>query len=227
MTEIRFDGIVVMDGRSDVIPVANIIRYGTVRDIDKGEKRDRRSIKRDVINLEAHNPDITGAMIDAVNTLNTLFEARPDDDRYIWNKVLIKSVHLRRGLGLYNKAIVASLGGILAQGGQDGVDGRSRWLDVAGEYITKREVDDIVSSIENGQITSLDAIKERFETFAQHYTDYAYSWAVGVLEQLLGHTPSATAIREAIESGRRSQEDLDAKAQSDKQRACSMDMAVG
>ena len=50
--------LVEKEGRSVLMPGANLTSYGAVRDIEKWPARDRRTIRRDVINFEEYNPYI-------------------------------------------------------------------------------------------------------------------------------------------------------------------------
>ena len=64
--------LIEKEGRTTLMPGANLTSYGAVRDIEKWPARDRRERKRDVINFEEYNPYITEAMLRAVDTLHTL-----------------------------------------------------------------------------------------------------------------------------------------------------------
>ena len=90
------------------MPGANLTSYGAVRDIEKWPARDRRERKRDVINFEEYNPYITEAMLRAVDTLHTLAEEDPDAPSYVYRKAVIRAAALKRGIGLYNKFVVAA-----------------------------------------------------------------------------------------------------------------------
>lgn len=219
--------LVEQEGRSCLMPGANLTSYGTVRDMAKWPERDRRTLRRDRINFEAHNPYLAGGMIDAVNTLNSLEEARPDADNYIHNHATIKSVQLRRGLKLYNRAIVASLGAMLQEAEAGDRDGSGRWSDLAGQYVPRREVRRLLDELEAGEVSSLAEIEARFERLAADYPRYARNWAEGVLAQLLGHTPSPEEIAEAIAAGQNAREALAKSADDDRARDCSPEMAVG
>ena len=222
-----FSYLVEQDGRSALMPGANLTSYGTVRDIGKWPERDRRTVKRDRINFEEDNPYLAGGMIDAVNTLNSLAEAHPDAESYVHNHALIRSTQLQRGLKLYNKAIVASLGAMLRNGEPGRADGTGRWNDVAGQYVPRREVKRILDAIANGGIDSLEGIDRAFDRIAADYDHYARSWAEGVLAQLLGHAPSPEEIAEAVTAGERTRETLHKSAEDDRARDCSPAMAVG
>ena len=97
-----FSYLVEQDGRSALMPGANLTSFGAVRDIEKWPARDRRSVKRDVISFDEYNPYITGAMLQAVDILHSLQEQDPDAPVFTHNKTLIRSAALQRGLKLYN-----------------------------------------------------------------------------------------------------------------------------
>lgn len=219
--------LIEKEGRTVLMPGANLTSFGAVRDIEKWPARDKRQVKRDVINFEEYNPYIASAMLRAVDTLHTLSDEDPDALYYNYRKAVIRSATLRRGIGLYNKALVAALGAMLGKGNfTPGCNGTGRWLDIAGQYITKREVEEILSDIDNGALTSSEQIDGRFHRFAARYDDYAYNWAATVYARLLGHTPTAEEIAEAIEAGANAHAAMRRTTDADRERDCSLDMAV-
>ena len=191
--------LVEKEGRSVLMPGANLTSYGAVRDIEKWPARDRRTIRRDVINFEEYNPYITSGMLRAVDTLHAIAEEDPDAPTYVHQKAIIRAAALKRGIGLYNRFIVAALGAMLDRGeSAERYDGSGRWLDIAGQYITKREVEAILDAIDHGELASPEEVDNRFRVFSVHYDDYAHSWAEGVYASLLGHIPTVAEIEEAI-----------------------------
>ncbi len=226
----------VDDGdRSVLMPGANLVSYGTYRDIGKWAARDRRMVKRDQINFEEHNPYITGLMVTAVNTIHTLRDKDPDADQYMWNRVIVKPAHLKRGLGLYNKAIASSLGAMLESGVTkvEGTTpdpmycGEGTWIDVAGQYITSRAVEEMISAVESGDIQKLSDIDAIFADFGDNYKSYAYSYAHWLLSGLLGHVPCEAEITDTIRSSESSRESLAKMIESDGKKDCNMSMSVG
>lgn len=214
--------------RTFLLPAVNLTSYGTVRDLEKWPQRDRRQVMRDVINFEAHNPYTTGSMMRAVEILHSLEELNPDSPVYSYNRVQIRAAALQRGITLYNRAIVASLGMMLARGTTEAhYNGSGRWVDMAGQYIAKTVVERLLDSIERGEITSLTAIDNELRVFAIHYDDYAHSWAEQVYASLLGHLPTDEEIREAIEAGRNAQEKMLHLTEIDRKRDYAPEMAVG
>ncbi len=218
-------------GRSILMPGANLVSYGTCRDIQKWAARDRRMVKREVINFEEHNPYITSMMVAAVNTIHTLRDENPNADEYMWNRVVVKPAHLKRGLGLYNKAIVSSLGEMLSygDGAQPDVEysGEGSWIDAAGQYLSSQVVETMISEVEGGEITSLEGIDRVFAEFGDNYKSYVYSYAYWLLTGLLGHVPTQAEVADAIESAKGSRESLRVMAQSDMKKDCGMNMSGG
>lgn len=219
--------LIEKEGRSMLMPGANLTSFGAVRDIEKWPARDRRRLGRDVINFEEYNPYVTGAMLQAVDMLHTLRDQDPDAPLYAYNKVQIRSTALQRGLKLYNKAILAALGAMLAKGRSvEGYDGGGRWIDVAGQYITRRACREILDAVDRGELATLDEVDNRFRVFFVHYDDYAHNWAEQIYASILGHAASAEEIAQAVEAGRNAHAALRSTTDADRERDCSMDMAV-
>jgi len=215
------------EGRSYLMPGANLTSYGTVRDLEKWPARDRRTVQRDVIDFEEHNPYTTGAMLRAVDTLRRLQEKAPKAEQYICGKTVIRSTALARGVKLYDKAIVAALGAMLDGGEPNGrYDGTGRWTDMAGQYIAKREAEAIMADIEAGRLRSFEEIDNRFRVFHVHYAEYARSWADQLYASLLGHAPTPEEVADAIEAGRNAQAAMRRTTDADRDRDCSPELAV-
>lgn len=226
-SEFPYSYLIEKDGRSMLMPGANLTSYGAVRDIEKWPIRDKRQIKRDRINFEEHNPYICQSLVVAVNILNSLREQEPDAEIYTYKKVFIRPTLLGRGIRLYNKAIVASLGEMLSRGSlKEGLCGSGRWIDMAGQYITKSAVERILGDIDNKAITSTDQIETALSQFMESYDDYAHSWAIELYEALLGHKPTAEEISEAIKAGCNVHKAMRQTTESDRLRDCSLEMAI-
>ena len=221
-----FSYLLEQEGRSALLPAANLSSYGTVRDIEKWRQRDRRSVRRDLINFETWNPFVGNALAAGLDALNRLYENNPDAQNFIHNSVHIKLTGLRRGLQRYEQALKATLGDLLTRGG-DGCDGRGAWIDAAGLYLTRSYMEQLLDAIEQGAVVSPEALTERLRAFADRYDDYARSWALDLLAQRLGHRPDAGAIERAVAEGKQAQQALQRLAEADKAFDCSLDMAVG
>lgn len=219
--------LIEKEGRSTLMPGANLKSYGLVRDIEKWPKRDKRRLKRDCINFEEYNPYIGQSLIAALTTLNRLREEEPEAELFNYKRVFIQRAILMRGVKLYQKAIVASLGDLLTRGKLNAAcDGRGRWLDMAGQYIAKSYVEQLIAEIEQGEITSTEQIDERFRQFLAHYDDYAHHWALCAYEELRGRLPGEREVEDLITAGRNAHAALRELTDEDRRKDCSMEMAV-
>lgn len=222
-----FSYLLEKEGRSVLLPGVNLTSYGTVRDLEKWPARDRRTVGRDVINFEAHNPYITGLLLQAVDRLHRLQEEHPEAEVYLHHRVQIRASAAQRGIKLYNKAIVASLGAMLARGTRRAqYDGTGRWLDVAGQYITQREVERIAAAIECGELAGSEAVDNAFRCFHLHYDDYARSWAEAVYGGMLGHAPTAEEVADAVTAGANARAAMARTTDADRDGDCSPEMAI-
>ena len=107
-----FSYLLEQEGRSALLPGANLSSYGTVRDIEKWRQRDKRSAGRDLINFETWNPFVGNALAAGLDALRTLYDSNPDAQSFIYNSVHIKLTGLRRGIQRYEQALAATLGGV-------------------------------------------------------------------------------------------------------------------
>ncbi len=226
-SDFPFSYLVESDGRSLLMPASNLTSYGTHRDMEKWAKRDRRVRQRDVINYEKHNPYLTGAMVRAVNTMHTLEEQNPSAEEYMWQRVVIRRSMMRRGLGLYNKAIASSLGDMLSRGSLIEGYPQGEWVDVAGAYLPMSLLKELIDEISQQRITRLGEIDNRFQEIAANYDNYAYSYAHTLLTQLMGEVPTAEVIASTIEAAKSSAQELDRQIKKDLDSDNSLSMAVG
>ncbi len=214
--------------RSSIIPGISLTSYGTRRDIDKWVARDRRKVFRDVINFEEFNPYLTYSMVNAVNTLHTLRDRDSEADEYMWERVVISRAHLRRGIDLYNKAIVASIGDMLSRGeliNETNISGS--WIDLSGGYYPLAFVDALEDSIESGEVDSFEAVDTTFKAFSAQYDSYAHTWAFELLGQLIGHTPTEEDVAAAKESAKVKMAELATQVERDKESDCDRTKAIG
>ncbi len=226
-SDFPFSYLIEDGGRSLLMPASNLTSYGTRRDMAKWPERDRRVRRRDVINYEDQNPYLTSAMVRAVNVIHSLEEQNPTADEYMWQRVVIRRSLMRRGLGLYNKAIAAALGRMLSVGRLIEANPQGEWVDVAGAYLPMSLLQELIDDISAGRITRLSEIDGRFYEVSQNYDNYAYSYAYTLLSQLLSSAPTEEQIASTISSAESSAEEIERQVMSDMKRDCDISMAVG
>ena len=202
-----------------LIPAHNLVSYGTVRDIAKWPKRDKRKAsKHDIVNFEECNPFIAERIIAGLNTLKEL-GAKEIVEYYNYGRMRIKASMLRRGVKLYSLARSKFLGTMIgAERSGKQVDGSGHWIDVAGEYMPSSAMERLLADIENGTLATTAAIAERFATENSLYADYAYSWAIDKLTSFVGHTPTEEELSRVVEMGQEAARELKAMAEKDKEK---------
>ena len=225
--DMPYSYIIEKDGETLLMPALSLKSYGTVRDIQKWKARDKRKVKRDVINFEEFNPFITGKMLRGVDTLNRMYENDPEAKEYVYNRTTIRATMLTRGIKMYNSAIAASLGVMLREGNYlAGEFDGTEWIDVAGQYMPLGSVEKILSHITTSKC-SLEDVDRLFGEAAANYDDMAAAYAYNILAEMMCHTPSEDEIQEVIASADRIIERMREVTDADRLRDESLDMMVG
>lgn len=198
--------LVEKEGDSYLMPARNLTSYGTVRDLAKWAKRDkRRGTKRDNINFEECNPYIAVRFAKAIATLKQLIgpEGIEGPDIINWGRMKISRKAAYQGKALYTEALYKYLAEMLTKGGaREDISGRGHWIDCGGQFMPHSEMAKILDRLEAGDIDSPEGLKAAFDHIMDNYDDYAYDWAVGAVGDMLSHTPSAEELQEVIRLGR-------------------------
>ena len=210
-----------------LLPAMALTSYGTVRDTEKWQKRDKRTLKRDNIHFDEFNPFLTGRMLRGVDALTRMKERDPEAKSFTYNRTTIKASMLERGIKLYNSAIAASLGVMLSKGdfSKEIADG-SEWIDVAGEYMPLSVVESIMRRVAAGEL-SLEQIDECFDAVMEHYRDMSAAYAYDILSSLYGHPLDAEEVASAIVRSESIIASMRATTDADRRRDSGMDMMVG
>ena len=225
--DMPYSYIIEKDGETLLMPALSLKSYGTVRDIQKWKARDKRKVKRDVINFEEFNPFITGKMLRGVDTLNRMYENDPEAKEYVYNRTTIRATMLTRGIKMYNSAIAASLGVMLREGNYLAIEADgTEWIDVAGQYMSLGSLEKILSHITTTECT-LEDVDRLFGEVAARYNDMAAAYAYNVLAEMMCHAPSEEEIQEIIASADRIIERMREVTDADRLRDESLDMMVG
>ncbi|MCC8018628.1 MAG: DUF4954 family protein [Rikenellaceae bacterium] len=205
-------------GKSSLHPAANLRSYGTHRDLQKWPARDRRLVNRtDRINQSEHNPYLAVKVSRALEICRRL-ASREGVETHSYNRVRIKNVVLKRGIQLYELALDAAVGTILAEGREREVLPCGEWVDAAGMYLPRTEMERILDMLEEGRFGTVAALETELDSIHNSYRDHAYAWALAELAKITGREPSPEDIGAAIERGRAASESLTAMRTEDAQR---------
>ncbi len=215
-----FSYLMDSEGKSYLLPGANLRCYGMVRDIAKWPKRDRRKgPKTDLINFREHTPYLAERVVKALEISAQLLEKK-DQDTYNYERMRIKQAMLRRGVYLYELALDGSIGAILDETRHVEADplGAGVWVDMAGMYAPKAVVETVLDTLDEGKINSLDALYQELKRIHNRYPQYARGWALHALANILKHSPNEEEIETAINKGSQAMSTLKAMTDEDAQR---------
>jgi carbonic anhydrase/acetyltransferase-like protein (isoleucine patch superfamily) len=226
-----FSYLIERDDKTWLAPAVNLRSVGTIRDAMKWPKRDNRKDpnKIDCINFNLLSPFTIQKMVKAISILNNLKEVSGEgSSEYIFNNTSISSTALHRGIQLYYIGIDKFLGNSIItrlkefeyQSIEDlrkrlkpNTDvGNGDWLDLSGLIAPKNEVVKILDEIENGTISDLKEIQNRFVALHRSYYDIEWTWSAWLLEWRLGKKIDEITgydILAVIEQWKKSVVDLD------------------
>ena len=224
-----FSYLMDSEGKSYLLPGANLRCYGMVRDIAKWPKRDRRKgPKIDLINFREQTPYLAERVVKALEISAQLL-SKKDQDTYNYERMRIKQAMLRRGVHLYQLALDSSLGAILEETRHVDPDptGAGVWVDMAGMYAPKAAVEAVLDALDQGGIDSLEGLYEELKKVHERYPQYARGWALHTLSTLLKHSPSQQEVETAIHKGAQAMSTLKAMTDEDAQRDRSGIMNTG
>lgn len=181
--------------------------------------RDRRKDTNllDLINFNLLSPYTIQKMINGRAILKELVHASGEDAPfYTYQGMVVKNSALKRGIALYEKAIWKFLGNSVITRLQkrkinteeDIHDVLKRdthmgcgcdWFDIAGLISPSDAIENLMNSIENQTVHSLEEVNAVIRTIHANYYTYEWSWTVYVLEQFYGKKTDALSALDIIE----------------------------
>ena len=222
-TELPYSYLMERKGKSLLIPAANLKTSGTIRDILKWGKRDRRSrdIERlDLINYDALNPLITWRVYQAINTLD---RCEVDPEYPLTRNFTIEYHALRRGRELYalaadyfmGESVVNKLLSLdfdsstpIEQQLKPEYSGLDQWIDLAGLIVPRKKVGFIIDDIVNGTINSLEGIVERLKMLYDNYEAMKWSFVVDNLSKCYSKKLETMTLHDFIAIAKRWSESI-------------------
>jgi hypothetical protein len=205
-TDFPFSYLIEEKDESRLVPGINIQSIGTIRDSQKWPKRERRKDPKllDYINFNLLSPYTIQKMIKGRAILLDLLKASGDTaPYYTYHGLIIKNSSLVRGIHLYEKAIWKFLGNSMISRLQNNsintvqdinkafskdtpIGSNCQWLDISGLICPSDAINQLLDSIENGEINSLEMINSSIESIHQNYYSYEWSWATEIIKQFYG-----------------------------------------
>ena len=226
--DMPFSYLIEEDGLSTLIPAIALTSYGTVRDTEKWQMRDKRKVKRDNVHFDEFNPFLTGKMLRGVDILTRFWDEDPEAKQFTYNRTIIKATVIQRGIKLYNSAIAASLG-VMLKGGdyaKSSEEALGEWVDIAGQYMPAAVLERVLAMAEDESAT-LEDLKEMLDMVAAEYKDMAAGYAYNILAQIMGKIPTEQDVEDCIAASNNIISRMRESTDADRQRDTGTSMMIG
>lgn len=217
-SDMPFSYLIESKDESWLVPGINLRSVGTIRDVLKWPKRDKRTDpnKLDSINFNLLSPLTIQKMANAIGILLQIQKISGETTEVVsYNNTKIKRESLQRGLKLYHMAMMKFIGNSIITRLNKGkleseadIDnylapqsdiGCGDWIDLAGLIAPKNEVVKLLEAIESGSISDLDTIDDFFRTLHKNYYEYEWNWTARFIEAYLNRPVSSFAVDDLIE----------------------------
>lgn len=214
-TNLPFSYLIESHDESVLVPGINLQSVGTIRDAQKWPKRDKRKDPEliDQINFNLLSPFTIQKMWKGRDILKSLKgNSGRQSDYYFYENCKIQRRALERGLDLYTMGIHKFLGNSLISRMEKkkvkNVDelfvklepcnrfGAGDWVDLAGLFVPKSLVEELLYRIEFNGLNRLEDIQKEFEKWHKDYYEMEWTWAKAKLEEEFGVPISKYGVKD-------------------------------
>ncbi|MFW5822558.1 MAG: DUF4954 family protein [Tangfeifania sp.] len=197
-----FSYLIESRDESILVPAINLKSIGTIRDSQKWPRRDNRKDSNllDLINFNLLSPFTVHKMIKGRSKLLAIRETSGEfATQYNFQKMKIEKRALDRGILLYEMAIWKFLGNSLItrlhgknitsdaeirkELQTDSPFGKGHWVDLSGLICPYEALEQLLNSVENGEISTLEQVNSSLLTLHNNYYNYEWTWAADALEE--------------------------------------------
>ena len=223
-SNLPFSYLIESKGVTYLIPGVNLRSVGTIRDVQKWPKRDRRGPegRLDKVNFNLLSPYTIDKMVRGIKILENLRSlSGATSDTYAYQSARITNSALEKGIDFYKIAIDKFLGNSLISRLEKIADGDylgqlkpaephglGDWVDLAGLLAPHTGVTAILNDVESGQIGSCAALDDRFEELQAKYYDYEWTWAYRLMLEHYGLEDGKIGYRDLVMIVRRWRESV-------------------
>lgn len=216
ISELPFSYLMENNGESNLLPAINLHSAGTIRDVQKWQKRDNRtdSIKIDSINFDFLSPYTLSKALKGIEVLNGLLQNMEANASYVWyQNCKIKRSSIKKGFELYEMAINQFIGEKIVERlnnqelnskeiiiellSSKSETGSGDWVDMTGLIAPKPEVEKLLNQI-HAENLSLEDIQNKLNELHTNYDEYSWNWAKSILEEQLGKSLSKIEVKDII-----------------------------
>jgi hypothetical protein len=199
-SDFPFSYIAVENNKSVLTPAMNLFTVGTARDAKKWPARDRRKDpeKFDLIHFEVLNPVTGQKILNAIHILEQLHEKTPKTREFVSYKgIQINRLMLRTSKRYYELALMVYLAGEVVNRLKSGSfqskgelkqillpkteSGVKKWVDLAGMYAEKDQIDRLVDWLVSVKISTVGALHRQLVHIYEACNDNAWNWCASLL----------------------------------------------
>ena len=248
-SDLPFSYLIENKDDSWIAPGINLRSVGTIRDVMKWPRRDRRTDteKFDCINFNLLSPFTIQKMQKGIEILNNLKSISGETTEvFVYRNTSITNSALKKGIDLYEKAIWKFLGNsVISRLEKCNVKnleelvtclkpkndiGKGEWSDISGLIVPKTEISKLIKKIEKKELTHLVDIEQVFKEMHANYYDYEWTWASELLTEKTGKKIEELTIddiSELIKKWKESVIGLDQMLYEDAKKEFSLDSMTG
>lgn len=216
-SDLPFSYLIEKNNQTYLVPGVNLRSVGTIRDALKWPKRDKRTdpCKLDYINFNLLSPYTIRKMIAGIEVLHSLRSVSGEtSEEYSYQSARIKNSSLEKGIVLYAKAINKFLGNSLIKRLEnirfrtneeirsrlkpDTSKGAGEWIDLAGLIVPQKEIENLITAIENGEIDSVEQICSFLEALHRDYYTLEWTWAWDTIQKWYDISPDSITTQDII-----------------------------
>lgn len=216
-SDLPFSYLIEDDNATFVVPGVNLRSVGTIRDAQKWPKRDNRtdSNKMDHINFNLLSPFTIQKMMNGKKILEDLINVSGENcDIYTYKGAKIRHSSLKKGIAFYcigikkflGNSIIKRLEGLQMKTNEDirkrlrpdSNVGLGDWVDVSGLIVPKSEISALIDAVENGGVTTIQSMNDRFSEMAANYYGYEWTWAYSKIKDFYDIDPKKITAKDVI-----------------------------
>lgn len=216
-SDLPFSYLIENKDDSWIAPGINLRSVGTIRDVLKWPRRDKRKDpeKLDCINFNLLSPFTIKKMQKGLDILRSLKAISGETTEvFAYRNTMISKSALEKGIDLYEKAIYKFLGNsVISQLEKCNIQsmnelieclqpqnkiGQGEWSDLAGLIAPKTEIAKLIKSIEKKEISGLAEIEQEFKNLHSSYYEYEWTWAAELLVEITGKKIENLKIHDLI-----------------------------
>ena len=175
-----------------LVPGRNLTTVGLYRDIRKWPNRDARPVngQKSIVNFDWLSPFSVGEILEGKEILEQLRAASGDNvSTYNYHEYVIKASSLRKGIKYYDIALRIYMGAVLKRHALEkptSEAGLGQWNDLSGLLLPQSEEQRLINDIENGELSDIRQVLQRFQEIHKNYSEYRWAWTYRMIQEYYG-----------------------------------------